>query len=878
MSRGVGALLVSLGLDASEYFAGLSKADVQAQRFAKGVQTNVASAIVKAEIALQALGATAKLTAQIFNGLTEGAAKFKDLEETTGAAAESIASFAVAGATAGVEIESIGTAMNKLTKNLVGVDDESKAAGAALKALGLNVKDFKELDPAAQYEAIGKALAGYADGSGKTAVAVALLGKAGAEQLKVFKALEEQGGPTTILTQKQIEQADEYADRQAKAAATVKLHAQSIAADALPALTAFTQTMIAAVAESTGLDTATGRLAASQAIKEWAFEQAAALAQLIGDMKALGLLAAATISSIDAANASASTWFETMKAFVTGSGEVADAMREQRIAVDAARQAWDAYNKFDPSSMARRIKFLGQIQTPATMQHFYRGEWGDGDARRGRGFVGKTGDDRPALRFNFGSSAADDAAAVLKKQLDATLRTIKESVESQKAAYDFAQQTVEAYYTDGLNSLTANIEAQKAIRAAGVSSLVSSLDAEISALEAYKAKATKPTDRLDADAKISDAQAKRTAAIVAGQRAESIATAQAVRDVRELERAYEDLFVNVLQLRGDEAGAAALRIARQVAEARRLIAQRGGGDELGDEFERRLKQAERLNASQREYSRLVAQASASEEAAILDAQERGDSEVDTLRRVGEVRQAALVQLQAMADAARRLAAESGTAESVRFAEELALQLKRATAEADPLLLKLRDVGREAGGTIAGAFEDAVLSGEKLSDVLDSLEKSLIRIAYQQLVTKPFENYLSGLIGGNGQASGGGGWIGALAGLFGGGGAGAGGGAAASVGGSYAGAILGSAIGGRVEAYGVREVAERRPEMLDVNGRKFLLMGNQRGTIDPMPELGGGGRSMSVTNNFHLSGPADRRTQGQIASEVARALAASGRDS
>lgn len=871
MTRGVGALFVSLGLDAAEYFQGLSKADVQAQRFAKGVQTNVASAIVKAEIALQALGATAKLTSQIFNGLTQGAAKFKDLEETTGAAAESIASFAVAGATAGVEIEAIGGSMNKLTKNLVGVDDESKAAGAALKALGLNVKDFKELDPAAQYEAVGKALAGYADGADKVAVAQALFGKSGAEQLKVFKALEEQGGRTTILTQKQIEQADEYADRQAKMAATVKLHAQAIAADALPALTAFTQTMVAAVAEATGLDTATGRLAASQAIKEWAFEQAAGLAQLIGDLKALGLLAAATAAAVDAANQTARAGFtaanpmEWARALVNDNSDLVRAMQDQRVAVNAAKIAWDEYAKFDPSTLSRRIKFLGQISTVGS----------ENDARRGRGFVGQTGEDRPRLRFNFDSGAASQAAAILRKELDASLRVIKDNLDAQKAAYDFAQQTVEGYYTDGQNALAANIEAQRAIRAAGLTSLVASLDAEIAALQVYRAKAAKPEERLDADAKIADAQAKRTAAIVAGQRAESIATAQAARDVRELERAYEDLFVNVLQLRGDEAGAAALRIARQVEEARRLIAKRGGGDELGDEFERRLKQAERLAAAQRDYGRLVEQASNREESAMLDAQERGDSEIETLQRLGAARQAALVQLQAMADAARRLADESGTPEAVRFAEALALQLKKATAEVDPLLMKIRDVGREAGATLASSLEDAALSGKTLREVLDDVDKALIRIAYRELVTKPFENYVSGLIGGNGQASGGGGWIGALAGLFGFGGSGAAAGAST---GAAVGSVMPMAIGGVAKPGSAHSVAERRPEVLNVNGERFLLMGKQRGTIDPMPQLqGGGGRALYVTNNFTVNGQTDRRSQSQIAAEAARALAGAARN-
>ena len=112
----------------------------------------------------------------------KGAAAFQDLSEMTGAASADLASLSVAAATAGVPMDAVGSSINKLTKNLVGVDDESKAAGAALQALGLNVEAFKKLNPAQQYEEIGKAIAGFADSgtSGAAKVAVSI------QQLKLL--------------------------------------------------------------------------------------------------------------------------------------------------------------------------------------------------------------------------------------------------------------------------------------------------------------------------------------------------------------------------------------------------------------------------------------------------------------------------------------------------------------------------------------------------------------------------------------------------------------------------------------------------------------------------------------------------------------------
>lgn len=270
MAGGLGSLTVSLGLDAAEFIDGLTKSERQAQKFGAQLDRTIAAGVVKAEIAIRALGAAVRTTADVFQSLTTGAGQFKDLEETTGAAAESIAGLAVSAAVAGVDINDVAGATQKLTKNLVGVDDESKAAGAALKALNVNIDEFKKLDPVGQYEAVGKALSGYADGAGKVAVAQALFGKSGAEQLKVFKALEEAGGRQTILTQRQIELADAYADQQAKTTAELRLYAQAAASEAIPAFSDLTRVAADFARELLGIDEETKKLSANNGAKAFA--------------------------------------------------------------------------------------------------------------------------------------------------------------------------------------------------------------------------------------------------------------------------------------------------------------------------------------------------------------------------------------------------------------------------------------------------------------------------------------------------------------------------------------------------------------------------------------------------------------------------------
>lgn len=79
---------------------------------------------------------------------------------------------------------------------------------------------------------------------------------------------------------------------------------------------------------------------------------------------------------------------------------------------------------------------------------------------------------------------------------------------------------------------------------------------------------------------------------------------------------------------------------------------------------------------------------------------------------------------------------------------------------------LKDVAHELGLTFTSAFEDAVVSGKKFSDVLKGIAQDLARLVLRKTVTEPAGNFLSSLLGGGG---GGGGLGGIFSSLFGGGG-------------------------------------------------------------------------------------------------------------
>lgn len=69
------------------------------------------------------------------------------------------------------------------------------------------------------------------------------------------------------------------------------------------------------------------------------------------------------------------------------------------------------------------------------------------------------------------------------------------------------------------------------------------------------------------------------------------------------------------------------------------------------------------------------------------------------------------------------------------------------AQREDATKKAQDLAKELGLTFTSAFEDAIVEGKKLSDVLRGLAQDILRIATRKLVTEPLGNLLTSAIGG-----------------------------------------------------------------------------------------------------------------------------------
>ena len=162
--------------------------------------------------AVAAFGAGASAVA---SGLIDLESRVETLGNTAdklGVSFEFIQTLEEAGNRSGVSIDSVSTAFGKLQKTLAGADEESKTATAALAKLGISFTDLENLSPEEQIRLIADQLQGIDDPAKRTAAAMQIFGKSGADLLPLFAQLgpaandiERLGGALTAVDRSRID-------------------------------------------------------------------------------------------------------------------------------------------------------------------------------------------------------------------------------------------------------------------------------------------------------------------------------------------------------------------------------------------------------------------------------------------------------------------------------------------------------------------------------------------------------------------------------------------------------------------------------------------------------------------------------------------------
>jgi hypothetical protein len=139
--------------------------------------------------AVAAFGAGASAVASGLLDLEDRVEKLGNTADKLGVSFEFIQLLEEAGNRSGVSIESVSSAFGKLQKTLAGADEESRAATEALGRLGVSFSDLEKLSPEEQIRLVGEQLQGIEDPAKRTAAAMQIFGKSGADLLPFFAQL-----------------------------------------------------------------------------------------------------------------------------------------------------------------------------------------------------------------------------------------------------------------------------------------------------------------------------------------------------------------------------------------------------------------------------------------------------------------------------------------------------------------------------------------------------------------------------------------------------------------------------------------------------------------------------------------------------------------
>ena len=222
-----------------------------------------------------------------FDKYVEGAASMQKLAVITGTTTEKISALVSVAKLSNTEVGQVEAGMVRLAATLSKAGEESKGAGKAFSLLELDPDQLRSMDTAKALQEVAKAFSEVEEGSSKTALAVAIFGKAGAELLPYLEDLAANGALVAKVTTEQGKAAKEYEQNLKKLEAAKSAVVKTIAAELVPVASIFVRTLADLAKEANGVTSAVKPLAEDNSIRSWAESGAMAVANFVDALQLL---------------------------------------------------------------------------------------------------------------------------------------------------------------------------------------------------------------------------------------------------------------------------------------------------------------------------------------------------------------------------------------------------------------------------------------------------------------------------------------------------------------------------------------------------------------------------------------------------------------
>src|SRR5262245_11950463 len=212
----IGAIRGLLGLDTAAFSSGAKEAEQVLGRLEKSFKSTFKSI---AEIA--GVGLSVGAVVHSFMKAVEAADQMNKATQKFGVGAEALSGLKYAADLADVSFEALGKGLKKLAQATVdAVTKPTSEAAVAFQALGISMDEIKGKTPDQVLLKIADAFSQFEDGAAKTAIAVTLFGRAGADLIPLLnqgadgiaKQTREAEKLGLVMSTKTVKAAEEFND------------------------------------------------------------------------------------------------------------------------------------------------------------------------------------------------------------------------------------------------------------------------------------------------------------------------------------------------------------------------------------------------------------------------------------------------------------------------------------------------------------------------------------------------------------------------------------------------------------------------------------------------------------------------------------------
>ena len=486
----LGSVVVELSANLVKFQSDMGRAAQIAQE--RMSQIDKAVGLVKNGLGALGLGFTLGFTLdklkQKIEATISSAAGLQQLSERTGSAVESLSGLASVAKLSGADMESLAGGLQKLSKAIVDAQNGGSKTSAAFQAIGIAVSDLKGKGADQVFKDIALRLASYQDGIEKTVLAQTLLGKAGANLLPVMKDLAEVGDLQVKVTLAQAQAADELEKNQVRLQVSTDAIFKKIGLELVPVINAFVKAMLESQSANDGVRRSVDALAKDGSIRDWAESAAKTVGFVVDAFDGVARVVQIAGMWIGAAAAQAALLSQGQFRAASAVGEML------KGDVDAVLQ-----KQLFSVRLAKQLDEARKVQA---------------DSLASSSFIAPA-DARPKIDAstlgNTNAGPKDDPA---KKILEGQLKAQEDAVAAEKALLQTREQMLDFYRNLEYFTLRDVEQKKQVLIAQSLQSVQAAYDKEIDALRAYGQQADKEVERQEGRNKLAEVEKKRAAAQV----------------------------------------------------------------------------------------------------------------------------------------------------------------------------------------------------------------------------------------------------------------------------------------------------------------------------------------------------------------------------